>query len=185
MGMSVCHNPNSIEFIVKQICTWHDSIAAIVCAKLCSDAFASNKVTVNQQCDSIWIAMDKSLAKLVPELSTFLVIQCVSTEVIIIMCWSIQLHHCSTEMQWWGTIGPIVTPTYDYISRDSFKQPRIYVYNNSVQSCTIAALILQTQPVFSQSKCNTLRSFMYRLYSILQISKMRTSDFLAWGSLWW
>ena len=129
--------------------------------------------------------MEKSLAKLALELSTFLVIQCVSTEVTIIMCWAIDLHHCCTEMHWWGAFGPIVTPIYNYISRDSVKQPQIYVYNKSIQSCTIAALILHTQPVFSQSKCNTLRKFMHRLYSILQISNIWTSHFLARSSLWW
>ena len=32
-----CSNPNTTEGIATKFCTWHDSIAAVACAKFCSD----------------------------------------------------------------------------------------------------------------------------------------------------
>ena len=56
------------EVITFELHTWHNSCADMACAKFCSDMVPYNAVTLKPIFHGIWITMEKSFVKQVPEI---------------------------------------------------------------------------------------------------------------------
>ena len=67
MEISFCSHPNTNKVIVTIFGTWHDSWAVVACAKFCCDVIISNWIRAKWIFHHIWIVMEKSLVKWVPE----------------------------------------------------------------------------------------------------------------------
>ena len=79
MEISICSHPNNNIVIATIFGTWHDSWAVVACAKFCCDMITSNWITAKWNFHRIWIVMEKSLVKWVPNphVSHFVVFCCV------------------------------------------------------------------------------------------------------------
>ena len=67
MEISFCSHPNNNIVIATIFGTWHDSWAVVVCAKFCRDMITSNWIKAKWNFHRIWIVMEKSLVKWVPD----------------------------------------------------------------------------------------------------------------------
>ena len=67
MEISFCSHPNTNKVIATIFGTWHDSWAVVACAKFCCDVIISNWIRAKWNFHHIWIVMEKSLVKWVPE----------------------------------------------------------------------------------------------------------------------
>ena len=67
MEISFCSRPNTNKVIATIFGTWHDSWAVVACAKFCCDVIISNWIRAKWNFHHIWIVMEKSLVKWVPE----------------------------------------------------------------------------------------------------------------------
>ena len=71
MEISFCSHPNTNKVIATIFGTWHDSWAVVACAKFCCDVIISNWIRAKWNFHHIWIVMEKSLVKWVPESEQF------------------------------------------------------------------------------------------------------------------
>ena len=67
MEISFCSHPNTNKVIATIFGTWHDSWAVVACAKFCCDMVISNWKRAKWNFHRIWIVMEKSLVKWVPD----------------------------------------------------------------------------------------------------------------------
>ena len=67
MEISFCSHPNTNKVIATIFGTWHDSWAVVACAKFCCDVIISNWIRAKWNFHHIWIVMEKSLVKWVPD----------------------------------------------------------------------------------------------------------------------
>ena len=73
MKISFFSHPNTNKVIATIFGTWHDSWAVVACAKFCCDVIISNWIDrAKWNFHHIWIVMEKSLVKWVPELDPVL-----------------------------------------------------------------------------------------------------------------
>ena len=69
MEISFCSHPNTNKVIATIFGTWHDSWAVVACAKCCCDMIISSWIRAKWNFHHIWIVMEKSLVKWVPDLN--------------------------------------------------------------------------------------------------------------------
>ena len=67
MEISFSSHPNTNKGIATKFGTWHDSWAVVACAKCCVDIITSNWIRAKWNFHRIWIVMEKSLVKWVPD----------------------------------------------------------------------------------------------------------------------
>ena len=72
MEISFCSHPSTNKVIATKFGTWHDSWAVVACAKFCCDMINCNWIRAKWFFHRIWIVMEKSLVKWVPEWGTHL-----------------------------------------------------------------------------------------------------------------
>ena len=68
MEISFCSHPNINRVIATTFGTWHDSWTVVACAKFCRDMIISNWIRAKWNFHRIWIVMEKSLVKWVPDM---------------------------------------------------------------------------------------------------------------------
>ena len=70
MEISFCSHPSTNKVIATKFGTWHDSLAVVACAKFCCDMINCNWIRAKWIFHRIWIVMEKSLVKWVPDTYT-------------------------------------------------------------------------------------------------------------------
>ena len=66
-GNSIILSSKCIKVITMKFCTWHNNCAFVACGKFCSNTIPYNEVTLKPIFHRIWITLEKSFMKWVPD----------------------------------------------------------------------------------------------------------------------